>query len=111
MRRIILVAILLALVTGCAGEAAAQTDCRAVFQHLNETLKAPAAFDVESFVGKYRLEYVSCAAPQGAVYCFKCLHEAGAKSLQIVISGNGRLVSPPTYGCRCGSDVKWKQAP
>jgi hypothetical protein len=110
MRSIILVAVLLSFTIGWPAEAPAQMDCRAVIQHLNDTLKVPGVFDVDFFVGKYGLDYASCAAPQGAVYCFKCLYEAGTKPVEIVISDNGLLVSHPRDGCRCGPDVKWKQS-
>jgi len=102
-------AILLPLFAGCVDESAAQMDCRAVIEHLNDTLRAPGVFDVEFFVDKYGLEYASCADSQGGVYCFKCLYEAGTKPVEIVISANGSVVSTPKYGCRCGPDVKWKK--
>jgi len=110
MRKIILVALLLPLLITIAGEAAAQMDCTAVIQRLNDTLKAPGVFDVEYFIGKHSLDYASCADPQGAVYCFKCLYEAGTKAVEIVVSDNGLNVSAPKYGCRCGPDVKWKKS-
>ncbi len=111
MRRILLIAILLPTWIGCVDKASAQMDCGAVIEHLNDTITSPGAFDVEFFVGKYGLEYSSCSGSEGSVFCLKCRYEAGMKSLEIVVSDNGLSVSAPTYGCRCGPDVKWKTAP
>jgi hypothetical protein len=111
MRKSILVALLLSLFIGIAGEASAQLDCTTLIKRLNNTVKAPGAFDVEFFIGKYGLDHASCPEPRGAVYCFRCQDETKTRSVEIVISKNGRIVSDPNYVCRCGKDVKWKQAP
>ena len=52
MRKSILVALLLSLFIGIAGEASAQLDCTTLIKRLNNTVKAPGAFDVEFFIGK-----------------------------------------------------------
>lgn len=107
----ILAILVLILCMGHLGDATAQLDCDALIQRLNDTRKAPGVFDAEFIIGKYGLEHATCEKPRGAVHCFKCLDKTGIKTVEIVIAENGRVVSPPKYGCQCGLDVKWDQAP
>ena len=92
------------LITGALG----QPDCEILIRDLQQTIKKPDAFDVGKFLVKHGLEYTTCPAKSGVVYCFKCLYKGSVSAVEITITDNGLLVSAPRYGCSCqrgrGSD-------
>jgi hypothetical protein len=86
----------MALVTGAWG----QPDCEVLILDLNQTMKKPDAFDVGKFLVKHGLEYTTCPAKSGMVYCFKCLYKGSVSAVEIMVTDNG-LQAPPQYGCSC----------
>ncbi len=94
----------MALFTGAFG----QPDCEVLIKDLSKTITKPDTFDVGKFLVKHGLEYTTCPATRGVVYCFKCLYKGSVSAVEIAITENGLKVSRPRYGCSCqrgrGSD-------